>query len=134
MVLKLRWTSAVLSPSRTWIKFQAKDVGSEKLVNYYVRTLTKDRYNDACHLMVHDFFKFEPISRNLGFINDERHAQRMRSYIELSLRQGTALACYNANDEMVAMNPIVVLTKNDDLLNQIRNSVNIYVLSRLIPN
>lgn len=49
-----------------WLKFKAKDLNSDNLVEYRVQDLPLDRYEDAIdHMCIH-FLVDEPMCKSLG--------------------------------------------------------------------
>lgn len=49
---------------RVWVKFMAKDLNSDDLVEYRVEDLTEDRFDDAVDHMLTYFVKDEPICKS----------------------------------------------------------------------
>lgn len=49
---------------RIWLKFMAKDLNSDELVEYRVEDLTEDRYEDAVAHMINYFIRDEPICKS----------------------------------------------------------------------
>lgn len=67
MPMKYSWTRPSNVPYPiTWSTFQAKDLNSDDLVEYEIRDLTPDRFDEAFHLMTTDYLRNEPMNQFLG--------------------------------------------------------------------
>lgn len=49
-----------------WLRFKAKDLNSENLVEYIMQDLPTDRYEDAINHMCIHFLVDEPMCKSLG--------------------------------------------------------------------
>lgn len=67
MEFKLNWTPDPEVPyPKTWLKFKAKDVNSDDLVEYRICDLPVNRFDDLFDLMENDFLVNEPGNSALG--------------------------------------------------------------------
>lgn len=51
---------------KIWLTFKAKDVDSEKLVEYRIQDLPESRFDEAVQFMTTNFCKDEPLNEALG--------------------------------------------------------------------
>lgn len=65
--LKFQWKRGSRIPyPNTWLTFLARDVDSDELVEYQIRDLTQDRFEEAFNIMVNEYFKNEPLNAHVG--------------------------------------------------------------------
>lgn len=65
--LKLKWKRGSEIPyPNTWLTFLAKNNVGDELIEYQIRDLTQDRFEEAFNIMVNDYFKNEPLNAHFG--------------------------------------------------------------------
>lgn len=99
---------------QTWLKFQAKDLDSEKLVEYRVEDLTPDRFEDAIEHMSGDYFRDEPFCRGKNIVGDPSAMDAFKSKWRSLLEQRVSVVCYReGSNEIIGVNILAVYSKND---------------------
>lgn len=99
---------------QVWLKFQAKDLNSDELVNYRVQDLPLERYEDAIDHMCTHFIVDEPTSKSIGLSNDEHSVIETRTLYKAILNQNIALACFKErSDEIVGLNMVAITLKEE---------------------
>lgn len=67
LVLKLSWSRPENVPYPvTWSTFRAKDFDSDELVEYEIRDVTPDKFEEVFHLMSTDYMLNEPLNQYFG--------------------------------------------------------------------
>lgn len=67
MASKVEWFRDPAIPyPKTWSTFKARDVVGECLVEYEIRDLTQDRFEEAYKHLSTDYIKHEPLNDHLG--------------------------------------------------------------------
>lgn len=70
MALTLKWNRPEsIEYPKVWHRFKARDLNSDKLVEYRIEDLMEDRVEDAFKHMRENYFKDEPVSQALGMMN-----------------------------------------------------------------
>lgn len=65
--VKLSWKRPVnIEYPRTWFTFEERDLNSNELVQYQIRDLTIDRFDEAFNLIATDFLRNEPTNQALS--------------------------------------------------------------------
>lgn len=65
--LTLKWKRPeTIEYPKVWHRFQARDLNSDKLVEYRIEDLVKENVEDAFQHMRDFYFKDEPVSTALG--------------------------------------------------------------------
>lgn len=65
--IDLKWQRpGSLGFPRVWHTFQAKDIGSDELVEYRIKDLPEDRFDEALEFIVPLFSKDEPLCEAYG--------------------------------------------------------------------
>lgn len=136
-LIQLKWTrpNAVEYP-KVWRTFQARDLDSDKLVEYRVQDLPESHFEIAIEHMVEHFMRDEPTMAILGevfpyipfflvkfhkivistdAVNDPDHINTRRLAYHSLLPQRAALACFRADsDELVGLCMGFVVTRGED--------------------
>lgn len=64
---KLSWARpAGIEYPKTWNTFKAKRLDSNELVEYQIRDLTADRFDEAFHLISTDYLRNKPMNQALS--------------------------------------------------------------------
>lgn len=56
----------------TWSTFKAKDIDTADLVDYEIRDLTMDRFDESFHILTTDYLRNEPMNMAMSTIWDNR--------------------------------------------------------------
>lgn len=65
--IKLNWTrSKTAKYPKIWHTFQARDLDSEKLIEYRIQDLPESRFEDAINHLQAFYLKYEPVAQALG--------------------------------------------------------------------
>lgn len=66
-IIGLKWTRPKTSEyPKIWLTFEAKDIDSDKLVEYRIQDLPESRFDEAIQLMTMNFCRDEPLNEALG--------------------------------------------------------------------
>lgn len=99
---------------QVWLKFKAKDLNSDDLVEYRVQDLPLERYEDAIDHMCKYFIVDEPPSKSLGLSNDEPSVIETRLIYGGILNQKIVVACFKErSDEIVGLNMVAITLKEE---------------------
>lgn len=125
---------------KIWHKFTAKDVDSDRLVEYFIADLPESQNDEALKMLTEDFCKDEPMCEAYGkisnsncfpktnrilnifagFMDDAAAVQDFIQYWKPILRQKAVLACYrHGSDEIVGLNMNYVTLKDEHFLEQL---------------
>ena len=67
LALTLSWSRPADAPYPvTWSTFKAKDCDSDDLVEYEIRDVTSEHFEEAFHLMATDYMLNEPMNQYFG--------------------------------------------------------------------
>lgn len=84
--------------------FQAKDLESKELVDYIVRDLSKDRFEDALSHLLINFIPFEPESESLNLKGDDVALADYLNQSKKYMEDGSSLVCLKkGSDQIVAL-------------------------------
>uniref|UniRef100_A0A336MAP8 CSON012955 protein n=1 Tax=Culicoides sonorensis TaxID=179676 RepID=A0A336MAP8_CULSO len=100
-----------ISFPKVWHTFIAPDLDGT-LVQYEIRDLPLDRFEEACQLMIENYIPDEPLARVMN-LKDEPDS--INEYIELwkmAMEQGIVIGCFKGN-ELVGVNFTGVASKDD---------------------
>lgn len=149
MALSLKWKRPeTLEYPKIWHTFKARDLDSDKLVEYRIQDLPLDRIDDAFEHMFAYYVREEPIGQVLGKstaiiiqikrfyskylfgdgVKDPKHLEDYKSSWQPMIEQKLPLVCFKAgSDEIVGMNMLFVITKEDTYLENLYKSVGLYL-------
>lgn len=97
-----------------WLKFKAKDLESENLVEYRVQDLPEDRFDEAIEYMTKKFLPDEPMCRSTLLAKDQVSVYEIHYLWRLMLKQKIVLVCFKeGSDEIVGMNMVGITTKEE---------------------
>lgn len=69
MSLQFKWVrpdkSTVPYPN-VWARFQAKDLDGENLINYSIRDIPEDRFEEVIENMINNYVVDEPVCKSRG--------------------------------------------------------------------
>ena len=99
---------------KVWHRFRARDLNSDKLVEFRIEDLLESRVEDAFIHMKENYLKDEPFSEALGGYNDMEHFKDYKRGWTAILAQKMPLVCYKeGSDEIVGLNWNFVVHKDD---------------------
>lgn len=105
---------ANLEHPQIWHTFKAKDIDSDKLVEYRVQDLPFDRYRDAIDHISGDFLKDEPFCLSKDILGNADSLEDIRRLWRKLLAQNTVLVCFKeGSDEIAGLNMVGVVVKDD---------------------
>jgi len=114
-LIKLNWTrpKTVKFP-KIWRLFEAREVDSDKIIEYRIQDIPESRYEDALNHLEAYYLKYEPVSQALGGYNDPQYVSDYRMVCRSILQQKSSFACISArSDQIVGVHTQYVLTKAD---------------------
>uniref|UniRef100_U5ENP2 N-acetyltransferase domain-containing protein n=1 Tax=Corethrella appendiculata TaxID=1370023 RepID=U5ENP2_9DIPT len=101
-----------------WLKFKAKDLNSDNLVDYIVQDLPESYYDKAMEHMQKYFLRDESICKSIDLINDEVGNRNCCKCWEDFIRNDKcSLVCFKmGSDEIVGLNIIYIETKSNKVV------------------
>lgn len=116
---------------KVWCTFKARDVDSDKLVEYRIQDLPQSRAEDVFNHMWTNYIQDEPIGQALGGGTDPVHFEDYKlTWVEM-VKQRTPLVCFKAgSDDIIGVNMIFVMSKDDHFMEKCYKHVNILLLIR----
>lgn len=94
--------------------FEARDLHSNKLVQYRVEDFPRHRYEEGVQYMVQNFFEHEVMGKTRKIKSDRIAVQEISQFWREMLPKGFSIACFKeCSDEIVAMNVLDVSSIND---------------------
>uniref|UniRef100_T1E2B1 N-acetyltransferase domain-containing protein n=1 Tax=Psorophora albipes TaxID=869069 RepID=T1E2B1_9DIPT len=98
---------------RVWITFKARDLDSERLVNYRIQDLPLDRVQDAIGHMKRYFLHDEPMCSSVGLFQDSVGKQEYDEMWQAVAEQRVAVVCFREGcDDIVGLNMLTVVSKD----------------------
>lgn len=105
-----------LQDVQVWHTFKCKNPSTDEIEEFFVQDLPKERFEDALKFMLHHFLSDEPICKLKNVIADENALQQIFELWRNVMQQKVTLACFKKGcDELVGLNMLCVLTKNDTI-------------------
>ncbi|XP_058456539.1 uncharacterized protein LOC131433932 [Malaya genurostris] len=97
-----------------WHTFKAKDIDSDRLVNYVVQDLPEERFTDAVNHMLGIFIYDEPMCRAKKLAEDPASVESIRVLWQEMVKQRLVLVCFReGSDEIVGVNMTYAASKDD---------------------
>lgn len=94
--------------------FQARDLHSNKLVEYRVQDFPRDRFDEGVQYMIQNFFEHEVMGKTRRIKSDRQAVQEVSQFWRRMLPKGFSIACFKENsDEIIAMNVLDVASIDD---------------------
>lgn len=110
-----------------YCRFQAKSLDSDELVNYVIKDLPEDRFEEATELMVEFFLTGETICAVAGLADRPLAVKGFRSFYENTFKLKLSIACFcETNNELVAVNVLKVLSKDDPKIDSVVSFACVY--------
>lgn len=113
--MSFNWTrpSHVLYPN-VWLKFKAKDVYTEDLVEYTVQDLPEDRFDDAIEVMAKHFLAHAPLAKLKNGVNDLDYVEDNIRLWKVIVKQRMTQVCFKeGSQEIVGLSMSYVSSKDD---------------------
>lgn len=146
MAAALRWKrSKSFDYPKIWHTFEAKDINSDRFVEYFIADLPYSQHDEALKLLIEQFCKEEPMCeaygrqfthsslyRRLflenhnfsGYADDSVAVQDFVQYWKPIFQQNAVLACYRrASDEIVGLNMNYVTFNDEHYIDRIMPQV-----------
>ncbi|XP_063702196.1 uncharacterized protein LOC134832183 [Culicoides brevitarsis] len=96
-----------------WLKFKAKDVNSDNLVEYRVQDMTEEDFEKGASRMKEFFVRDEVMNQSMDLANDEKGVQELYQIWKGMVKQRLSLACFKENsEEMVGCNILYISEKD----------------------
>lgn len=106
-----------------WLKFKARDVNSDNLIEYRVQDLTEDDFEVAFGHMKTHFLKDEVMNNAMELWKDEAAIADLYKIWKEMVKQRLSLACFRENsNEMVGCNILYLSVKGTDENHEVRYS------------
>lgn len=112
---KMVWTrpKEVPYPS-VWHSFQARDVDSDRMVNYVVQDLPEERFEEAINHMLGIFIYDEPTCNAKKLAEEPQSVKEIGDIWRELVQQRMALVCFReGSDEIAGLNMTYVSCKDD---------------------
>lgn len=94
--------------------FQARDLQSNKLVEYRVQDFPRDRYEEGVQFMIQNFFEHEAMGKTRRIKSDRIAVSEVSQFWREMLAKGFSIACFKQDsDDLVAMNVLDVSSIDD---------------------
>lgn len=93
--MSLYWTRPSEIPyPNVWVRFKAKDIDSDKLVEYRIQDVTDEDFDAVYNNMKAFFFHDEPLNAGCQLIDDtESHKEIYEDWRQV-IKQRLSLVCY----------------------------------------
>lgn len=89
--------------------FQARDLHSNKLIEYRVQDFPRDRLEEGIQYMVQNFFEHEMMGKTRRIKSDRKAVEEISELWREKLPKGFSIACFKENsNEIIAMNVLDV--------------------------
>ncbi|KAL7012193.1 hypothetical protein ACKWTF_014677 [Chironomus riparius] len=103
------------STPKIYSTFTAKDKDSDKIIEYRIQDIPKDKYEEAVNLYLEHFIKDEPCAEARK-LYENKHAVIELTYL---WREGIkssrlGVACFKSDGEMVGVNILSITAKDDE--------------------
>lgn len=129
-IIPLKWKrSDSVDYPKVWYRFKARDLNSEKMVEYRIEDLLETRAEEVFKHMKENYLADEPVSQALGGYNDIDHLQDFLYAWRSIFAQKMPLVCYReGSDEIVGVNWIFVIHKDDEFVQKFYAKVSLQIL------
>lgn len=112
---------------RVYHSFKARDLHSEKIIEYRVQDFPRDRYDEGVQYMVQNFFEHEVMGKSRRIKSDRAAVDEISRFWYEILHRELSIVCFKENsDDIIAMNVMDVKSLNDKKKNdendEVRNS------------
>lgn len=94
--------------------FQARDLHTNKQVNYRVQDFPRNRIDEGVQFMVQHFFEHEAMGKSRRIKSDRQAVKEISQFWRDKLLLDYSVACFRDNsDEFIAMNVLDVASLDD---------------------
>ncbi|XP_031619038.1 uncharacterized protein LOC116338105 [Contarinia nasturtii] len=93
--------SAKDEDSIIWHRFNAKDIDNKTIIDYQIRNIPKSLYKKAVNFMVEHYMRDEPISKEMGIINNRTVVKQYREDWLSNLSEGVSVACFKGDTNII---------------------------------
>lgn len=94
-------------------RFQARDKGSDELIEYRIQDLLEEDYEKAIEIMAADYSPEESFSRCRGIPDNQEAFEEVQNLWRLSLPRKLSVGCYKSgSDELIGVNILDVYVKD----------------------
>jgi hypothetical protein len=98
-------------------KFKAKDLNSDKIIEYHVQDLPEELFESALNLFAEHYFPYELMSISRNFNEKGFESNGLINFWRDALKSRLSLACFKNNgendNELVAVNIHAIYSKDD---------------------
>jgi hypothetical protein len=104
----------IMNNSTVYHTFQARDLHSNKFVEYRVQDFPRNRYEEGIQYMIQNFFEHEAMGKTRKIKSDRKAVEGISEFWREMLPKGFSIACFKENsDDIIAMNILDVSSIND---------------------
>lgn len=109
------WTRPINIPyPNVWLKFKAKDVLTDDLVEYTVEDLPEERFDEAIEIMAKGFLADVPLAKLKNGANDMEYVEDVTRIWKGIVKQKMSHACFKeGSEEIVGLNMNYVSSTDD---------------------
>lgn len=94
--------------------FEARDLHSNKLIQYRVEDFPRQRIEEGIQFMVQNFFEHEVIGKTRKVKSDRVAVEEISQFWRESLSKGYSIVCFRENsDDIIGMNVLEVVSIDD---------------------
>lgn len=94
--------------------FKARDLHSNKDIEYRVQDFPEDRYEEGVQYMVQNFFEHEVMAKTRRIKNDRNAVLEISAFFRGEIAKKLSFACFKeGSDDIIGMNIMAVKHKND---------------------
>lgn len=110
----LTWKRPGSVAHQVWHEFQVKNQETNKVEEFYVQDLPREKFNAALNHMLQHFLPDEPICKSKAVINDAAALREICMLWQNVLEQNIVLACFKKDcQEIVGLNMVCVVTREN---------------------
>jgi hypothetical protein len=100
---------------RVYHSFKARDLHSEKIIEYRVEDFPRDRHDEGVQFMVQNFFEDEVMGKSRRIKSDRTAVDEISKFWNEILPRGFSIACFKENsNDIIAMNVMDVISIKDE--------------------
>ena len=116
MLLPLKWSRPANVPyPNVWLRFKAKDLDSDELVEYRIQDVPEDQIEEAIERLTEFYIPDEPLCKTTDSDKDPKYIRDFQESWRAQAAQRMVLACYKeGSDEILGVNLTYVASKDDD--------------------
>lgn len=97
-----------------WLKFKARDVQTDSLVDYSIQDIPEDRFDEAIEFMSNGFLANAPMAKLKNALSDSIYVEDIRRIWKIILSQRMSCMCLkDGSEDIVGLNTNYVSSKDD---------------------